>query len=56
MDFKNLKDSAYFAWNWFSNFRLSEFCFQFEFFVDFDFQMHRTHLKSFVFEIFSITF
>ena len=30
---------------------LSEFCFQFEFFFNFDFQMHTTHLKSFVFEI-----
>ena len=26
-------------------------CFQFEFFYNFDFQMHKTHLKSFVFEI-----
>ena len=28
-----------------------EFCFQFEFFVNFDFQMHKTNLQSFVFEI-----
>ena len=27
-----------------------EFCFQFEFCFKFDFQMHKTHLKSFVFE------
>ena len=25
----------------------SEFCFQFEFLFNFDFQMHKTHLKSF---------
>ena len=31
-----------------------EFCFQFESFFHFDFQMHKTHLKSFVFEIFFI--
>ena len=30
---------------------LSDFCFQFEFFFNFDFQMHKTYLKSFVFEI-----
>ena len=35
----------------FLNFCLSEFCFQFDFFFNFDFQMHKTHLKSFVFEI-----
>ena len=29
----------------------SEFCFEFEFFFNFDFQMHKTHLISFVFEI-----
>ena len=34
------------------NFCLSEFCFQFEFFFNFDFQMHKTHPKSFVFEVF----
>ena len=33
------------------NFCLSEFCLQFEFFLNFDFQMHKTHLKSFLFEI-----
>ena len=27
---------------------LCEFCFKFEFFSKFDFQMHKTHLKSFV--------
>ena len=32
-------------------FCLSEFCFLFEFLFNFDFQMHKTHLKSFVFEI-----
>ena len=32
-------------------FFLSEFCFQLEIFINFDFQMHKTHLKSFVFEI-----
>ena len=32
-------------------FFLCEFCFQFEFFFNFDFQMHKTHLKSFAFEI-----
>ena len=35
----------------FLDFFLSEFCFQFEFFFNFDFQMLKTHLKSFVFEI-----
>ena len=34
------------------NFCLGKFCFQFEFFFNFDFQMHKTHLKSFVFKIF----
>ena len=29
----------------------NKFCFQFEFFFNFDFQMHKAHLKSFVFEI-----
>ena len=33
------------------NFFLSELCFQFEFLFYFDVQMHKTHLKSFVFEI-----
>ena len=32
-------------------FFLSEFCFQFGFFFNFDFQMHKIHLKSFVFAI-----
>ena len=32
----------------FFNFCLSEFCFQFEFLFNFDFQMHKTYLKSFV--------
>ena len=40
--------------NWFLNFCLSEFCFQFELSINVDFQMHQTHLKSFVFEIFII--
>ena len=30
---------------------LGEFYFQFEFFFYFDFQMHKTYIKSFVFEI-----
>ena len=33
------------------NFCLSKFCFQFEVFLKLDFQMHKTHLKSFVFNI-----
>ena len=32
-------------------FSLCEFCFQFEFLFNFDFQMHKTNLKSFVFEM-----
>ena len=32
-------------------FFLSEFYFQYEFLFNFDFQMHKTHLKSFVIEI-----
>ena len=32
-------------------FCFSEFCFQFEFFFNFDFRMHKTHPKGFVFEI-----
>ena len=32
-------------------FCLSEFCFQFEMFFIFDLQMHKTNLKSSVFEI-----
>ena len=58
MDFKNLNN----VWKLkkfcitcieliFSNFCLSEFCIKFEFFFNFDFQMHKTHLKSFVLEI-----
>ena len=35
----------------FLNFCLSEFRFQFEFFFNFDFHLHKTHPKSFVFEI-----
>ena len=35
----------------FLNFCPGEFCFQFEFFFYFDFPMHETHLKSFVFKI-----
>ena len=33
------------------NFCFSEFHFQFEFFFNIDFQMHKTHLESFVFNI-----
>ena len=33
------------------NFFLSDFCFQFEFLFNFDSEMHKTHLNSFVFEI-----
>ena len=57
MDFKNLND----VWKperffitcveLIFNFCFSEFYFQFEFFLNFDFQMHKTHLKGFVFEI-----
>ena len=57
MDFKNLNG----VWNLkrfcktcietILNFCLSEFRFQFEFFFNFDFQMYKTHIKSFVFEI-----
>ena len=36
------------------NFCLSDFYFQFEFFCNFDFQMHKTHVKGFVFEISSL--
>ena len=31
-----------------------ELCFQFEFFINFDVKMYKTHLKSFVLEIFFI--
>ena len=58
MDFKNLKG----IWKLkrfciscielIFEFFLSEFCFQFECFFNFDFQMHKIPLKSFVFEIF----
>ena len=51
MYFKNLKDwkdYAWLVWNWFC---LGEFCFQSAFLFNFDFQMHKTPLKSFVFEI-----
>ena len=42
-------------------FCVSAFCLQFEFFFNFNFQMHKTHLKSFAFEIlfigdYSLTF
>ena len=57
MDFKNLngirkvKRFSITCIELILNFCLSEFCFQFGFFVNFDIQMHKTHLKSFVFEI-----
>ena len=57
MDFKNLngvwklKKFCITCINLIFKFCLSEFCSQFEFFFNFDFQMRKTHLKSFVFEI-----
>ena len=57
MDFKNLNG----VWRLkrfcvtfielFFQFCLIEFCFQLEFVYNFDFQMHKTHLEYFVFEI-----
>ena len=35
----------------FQIFVFPEFCFQFEFLFNFDFQMHKTYLKSFLFEL-----
>ena len=59
MDFKNLSS----IWKLkrfcitcmemtFSNFCFSGFCFQFDFFFNIDFQMHKTHLKNLCFRDF----
>ena len=58
MDFKNLngvwklKKICITCIELIFKFCIGEFCFQFEFFINFDLQMHKTHLKSFVFEFY----
>ena len=57
MDFKNLngvwklKRFCITCTELIFKFLSGELCFQFEFFINFDFQIHKTHLKSFAFEI-----